>query len=120
VHRDQFRRLVNRAVRSLPAEVRGRLDNVVIEIRREPSVDDLEEADLDAGRDLFGLYVGIPQTERSHYDMQLPDRILIFQGPLERHYGPAEIPEQVARTVLHELAHHFGITDERLAELGMD
>ena len=120
MQRDQFRRLVQRAMRSLPPGVTARLDNVAIEIRREPSADDLKAAGVADGHDLFGLYVGTPQTERSHYDLLLPDRILIFQGPLERHYRPAEIPTEVARTVLHELAHHFGITDERLSEIGMD
>jgi predicted Zn-dependent protease with MMP-like domain len=75
---------------------------------------------LRPGQTLFGLYEGVPQTQRtSHYGLVLPDKITIFQGPIERlHRSPEAIREQVRRTVIHELAHHFGISDERLRELG--
>ena len=79
----------------------------------------MREAGLRPGEELFGLYVGIPRTEREAYGMTLPDRIVIFQGPLCRHFGPAELVAEVQRTVLHEIAHHFGIDDHRLDEIGM-
>ncbi|RLT35898.1 MAG: metallopeptidase family protein [Chloroflexi bacterium] len=119
VERDRFRRLVQRALRSLPREVRVALDNVAVVTEREPSADDLRSAGLDAHDDLLGLYIGTPLTQRSDYSMALPDRIVIYQGPLERQFRSAEIPGEIARTVLHELAHHFGTEDERLDALGM-
>ena len=119
MHRDRFRRLVQRAVRSLPAELHAHLDNVVVEVRREPAPEDLATAEIGGGDTLFGLYVGTPRTERSDYHLTLPDRIVIFQGPLERHFHPRDIPREVRTTVVHELAHHFGIDDERLEQLGI-
>jgi predicted Zn-dependent protease with MMP-like domain len=112
----RFERIVNRAVASLGDEMRSRLDNVEIVIAREP---DAGQCDGDDD-ELFGLYEGIPLTERtSAYGMTLPDKITIFQGPLERNFTtPAELHEQIRVTVLHEIAHHFGIDEDRLAELG--
>ena len=75
--------------------------------------------DATPGETLFGLYVGTPLIERSDYGLTLPDRIVIYQGPLERHFHPRDIPHEVAKTVLHELGHHFGIEDDRLESLGM-
>jgi len=118
VHRDRFRRLVQRALRDLPPAARSQLDNVEITVEREPTAADLEAAE--DGDSLFGLYVGTPLTERADYHLTLPDRIVIFQRPLERAFHPRDIPEQVRITVLHEIAHHFGIDDERLHELGYE
>lgn len=117
--RSRFRRLVQRAVQGLPPQLRRRMDNVTVVIEREPSPADLDAAGLGGG-ELFGLYVGTPLTEREGYQMTLPDRIVIFQGPLERHFHPRDIPREVQTTVVHELAHHFGIDDERLRALGLD
>ncbi len=121
MERDRFRRLVRRAIRSLPPELAARLDNVDIVIEREPSPYDLQSAreEPGAGDVLFGLYIGTPLTEREQYGMTLPDRIVIFQGPLERAFQPRDIPREVRTTVVHELAHHFGIDDERLDALGL-
>ena len=118
--RDRFRRLVQRALRSLPADLRERLDNVEVVIEREPSAEDLREAEMHSGEGLYGLYVGVPLTERGSYQLTLPDRIVIYQGPLERGFHPRDIPREVRTTVIHELAHHFGIDDERLHALGLD
>lgn len=118
MERVRFRRLVQRALRSLPLEVHQALDNVALVIEREPSAEDLRQAGMHRGETLFGLYVGTPLTERSDYGLTLPDRIVIYQGPLERHFHPRDIPHEVAKTVIHELAHHFGIEDDRLERLG--
>ena len=118
MNRDRFRRLVHRALRELPTEALRQLDNVEVTIEREPTGEDLEAAE--GGQWLFGLYVGTPLTERADYHLTLPDRIVIFQRPLERAFHPRDIPEQVRITVLHEIAHHFGIDDERLHELGYE
>jgi len=114
----RFERIVEQAVASLGEEMQRRLDNVEIVVATEP---DLDQAGEDVDQ-LFGLYEGIPQTERtSSYGMTLPDKITIFQGPLERNFtSPAELYEQIRVTVLHEIAHHFGIDEDRLAELGYD
>ncbi len=116
MNRDRFRRLVLRALRDLPPPARRQIANAEITVEREPRRSD-HELDL-AGDTLFGLYIGVPLTERVDYQLALPDQIVIFQGPLERAFLPDEIADQVRITVLHELAHHFGIDDERLEELG--
>ncbi len=118
MNRDRFRRLVQRALRELPPAARRQLHNVEVTIEREPTGEDLEAAE--GVGTLFGLYVGTPLTERADYHLTVPDRIVIFQRPLERAFHPRDIPEQVRITVLHEIAHHFGIDDERLHELGYE
>ncbi len=99
---------------ALPAEFSSQMANVEVIVRREPSNADRTAGEVDAGDDLFGLYTGVPLTERAAYGMALPDRILIFQGPHERAFAPSEMEDQVRRTVHHEVAHHFGLSDERL------
>jgi len=120
MERARFRRLVQRALRSLPAELSAALDNVVVVIEREPSRADRRAAGLEDGDDLYGLYLGVPLPERVAGSTSLPDRIVIYQGPLERGFPPRDIPAEIAKTVRHELAHYFGIDDERLTTLGMD
>ncbi len=112
--RDRFRRLVRRAMLSLPPEFTSQMDNVEVVVRREPSAADRAAGEVGPEDDLFGLYTGVPLTERGSYGMALPDRIVIFQGPHERAFGPSEMGLEVRRTVHHEVAHHFGISDERL------
>jgi predicted Zn-dependent protease with MMP-like domain len=106
-----FEREVEDALASLPRELRDVLSNVGIVIEEEPP----------AGQPLLGLYQGIPLTRRgSGYAGALPDKITIYRGPLERLFGPdpEALRRQIRRVVLHEIAHHFGISDERLEELG--
>lgn len=112
--------MVEEALMALPEAFAERIDNVAVVIRDEPSAEDLDEAGLGAGEELFGLYVGVPLTDRSEYHMVLPDRILIFQGPHERHFDESGLVEEVRRTVVHEIAHYFGIDDDRLEALGLD
>ena len=98
------------ALESLPSELRRAMSNVGIVIEEEPP----------PGMPLLGLYQGVPLTRRSSwYGGALPDKITIYRGPLERLYGRdrVELRAQVRRVVLHEVAHHFGISDERLHEL---
>ncbi|MCK9487345.1 MAG: metallopeptidase family protein [Dehalococcoidia bacterium] len=113
-----FAEVVDQAMESLPEEFALRLDNVAVVLRDEPTDEDLREAGLGPGEELFGLYVGVPLTDRAGYNLVLPDRILIFQGPHERHFPPHELVEELQRTVIHEVAHFFGIDDDRLHELG--
>lgn len=119
MNRRQFERVVAEALARLPEEFAARIDNVAVVVQDEPSTEDLQDAGLPPGEELFGLYVGVPLTDRSEYHMVLPDRILIFQGPHERHFDDRDLVEEVRRTVVHEVAHYFGIDDDRLDELGL-
>jgi len=101
---------------ALPPEFTSQISNVEVVVRREPTAADLEAGEVEGG-DLFGLYTGVPLTDRHSYGNTLPDRILIFQGPHERAFHPSEMALEVLRTVHHEVAHHFGISDERLDAL---
>ncbi len=106
-----FEDTVSRALESLPPALRDAMSNVEIVIEDENP----EEPDL------FGLYTGIPLTERdSGYAGVLPDKIEVYRIPLEEEFGhdPALLEEEIRVTVIHELAHHFGIDDDRLTELG--
>jgi predicted Zn-dependent protease with MMP-like domain len=105
-----FDDLVSEALDSLPDDISGLLSNVAVVIEDEPP----------PGLPLLGLYSGVPLTRRtSWYSGVPPDKITIYQGPLERHFGhdPDLLRGQVRRVVVHEIAHHFGISDERLTEL---
>ena len=96
------------------------LDNVAIVVADWPSEDDIAEAGIGPDDTLFGLYSGIPLTQRtSSYGLVVPDKITIFQGPLEEACRTlADLEAEVRVTVIHEIAHHFGIGEERLRELG--
>jgi predicted Zn-dependent protease with MMP-like domain len=106
---DRFEELVAEALDGIPEELAAKIDNVVVRV-----------ADDSRGRNLLGLYEGIPLTRREQYGgMAMPDRITIYRRPiLERCRTEAEVVEQVRITVVHEIAHHFGISDARLHELG--
>jgi predicted Zn-dependent protease with MMP-like domain len=119
---EDFYELVERALEGLPPELAGLLDNVAIVVDDWPeySTPLVGRGTDDEGDTLYGLYEGVPLTERgAGYYGILPDRITIFRGPLERDFGsPEELEEQVLITVVHEIAHHFGFDEERLEELG--
>jgi predicted Zn-dependent protease with MMP-like domain len=109
-HEERFEEYVQDAIDSLPPDLRGEMSNVELVVEHEPP----------PGQPLLGLYQGIPLTRRgAYYSGALPDKITIYRGPLERLYGRDQeaLRKQVRRVVLHEIAHHFGISDERLVEL---
>lgn len=120
MHPDTFDDLVVEALSSLPPPLQAVLDNIEVLTDDWPSPEQLESVGLEPGHTLLGLYEGIPKTERtSDYGMVLPDRITIFRQPiLALCDSPAEVREEVRHTVVHEIAHHFGIDDDRLHELG--
>ncbi|MGI8553171.1 MAG: metallopeptidase family protein [Dehalococcoidia bacterium] len=122
VSRRRFERLVRRAVRTLPPPFRQRLDNLDITVEYRPSRRQLRESGVAPGYTLLGLYQGVPHTRRGEwYNYTLPDRIIIFQEPIEARCDSDQgLVAEVRRTVIHEIAHHFGIDDARLAELGRD
>lgn len=120
----EFEDVVGDALDRIPADLAEAMDNVVVLVQDEPdpemlTAEDYDEAGLPT---LLGLYDGVPLTERDEgWSMVLPDRILIFRGPLERWCtSREELVEEIMVTVIHEVAHHFGIPDERLHELGWE
>jgi len=120
LRRRRFEALVRQALTTLPPDLLQMLDNVAIVVEDWPSEDELTLAGLGPEETLFGLYIGVPLTERtSSYTLALPDKIIIYQGPLEEScQTTAELVKEVRTTVIHEVAHHFGISDARLTELG--
>lgn len=105
-----FEQSIEDALDSLPAELREFMSNVEIVVEAEPP----------PGMPLLGLYQGLPLTRRgSAYAGVAPDKITIYRGPLERLWGadPSRLRREIRRVVLHEVAHHFGISDERLIEI---
>lgn len=120
----EFESAVADAMDTIPADLAAHMDNVVVLVAEEPDAEMLTEADYDGSGHptLLGLYDGVPLTERDGgWSMVLPDRIFIFKGPLERWCtSREELVDEVAVTVLHEVAHHFGIDDSRLHELGWE
>jgi len=105
-----FPQVIQETLDSLPRALRDRISNVEIVVEDEPP----------PGQRLLGLYQGVPLTRRGiNYSGALPDKITIYRGPLERLYGhdTALLVSQIRHVVLHEVAHHFGISDERLVEL---
>lgn len=120
MEREYFERLVAASVNALPREFQELLYNIEVVVEDRPTSAQLNEAVMEPGDSLLGLYEGVPLTERgSYYGMVLPDKISIFQRPIEDACrSDAEIRAEVRRVVLHEIAHYFGFDDERLDELG--
>jgi len=108
------------ALDALPAEIQKHLQNIDVVVSDWPTPAELRSVGLKPGRLLLGLYHGVPLTKRGgHYGMVLPDKVTIFQGPIEKVCRTREqVIARVQHTVKHELAHHFGISDDRLRELG--
>ena len=107
---DDFECAVRDSLDALPGDLRAEMSNVEVVVEQEPA----------EGRPLLGLYQGVPLTRRgTGYSGVLPDKITIYRGPLERLYGhdPGLLHRHIRRVVLHEVAHHFGISDERLVEI---
>ncbi len=113
-----FRDLVSDALDSLPPDIARLMDNVEVVVEDEPPPESL--ARLPHGGTLLGEYRGFPLTARGiNYDGALPDKISIFKGPIERSARtPNGVREQVRKTVIHEIGHHFGMDEDRLEELG--
>jgi predicted Zn-dependent protease with MMP-like domain len=118
--RKPFERLIGDAIRELPEEFRNRLQNVAIIVEDYPSKELMQQMELSPDDTLFGLYEGVPLTERGFFEQPLhPDRILIFQQAIEDECdSQEEIKEELKITLVHEIAHFFGLSDEYLEELG--
>jgi predicted Zn-dependent protease with MMP-like domain len=110
VSADRFEELAAEALETLPAHLAKAIENVVVIVE-----------DRAPGRPLFGLYEGVPLTKRSplSYTAVMPDRITLYQDTISAYcHSEAELVQQIRKTVIHEVAHHFGISDPRLDELG--
>jgi predicted Zn-dependent protease with MMP-like domain len=119
VEREKFETLVYRAIDALPEEFKNKLENVDVLVEDWPSPRQINHFRLRSKAQLLGLYEGVPQTQRgSGYNLVPPDKITIFQRPIEMECrSDREIEAEIGRVVKHEIAHHFGIGDARLYEI---
>lgn len=116
----EFERIVEGAIARIPQVIRDHMENLAISIEKRPDAGLLEEMGVPPGETLFGVYTGIPLPERSAVEPPLyPDTILIFKEPLERYCETIEeLQEEIEITVVHEVAHYLGLSDEELEDLG--
>jgi predicted Zn-dependent protease with MMP-like domain len=115
-----FDQLVERAIAGIPPPFRDALAEVAIVIDDEPTPSQRRENELGPDEMLYGLYEGVPRTEYGADWVAAPNRITLFRLPLEEDFpDPAELAHEVRVTVMHELAHHLGIDDDRLEQLGV-
>ena len=119
MNQEEFAQLVTKAVEGLPQEFLTKLENVDVIVQEYPTPSQLRKLGLRRGETLLGLYEGIPQTKRdSYYGMVLPDKITIFQKPIEaKCRSDAELDAEVSKVLKHEIAHHFGTSEARLREI---
>lgn len=118
---DRFERLVERALDEIPQPFQGALDEVAIVIEADATPEQLEISGLGADDALYGLYEGTPRTAWGADMVPFPNKISLFRLPLEEDFpDPDELADEVRITVIHELAHHLGIDDDRLDELGLE
>ncbi len=116
--RREFEQLVRQALDELPDEFAERIENVAVVVELDPSPEVLEDLGLDldeSSDELFGLYVGTPLIERDTYYAGVPDRIEIYMGPILRACRTQrEAVSEIRKTVIHEIGHHFGLSDEEM------
>lgn len=117
----RFEDLVAEALAEIPMPFAAALDEVAIVIDDEPSAEQLRDSELERDEALYGLYEGVARTEYAADWITVPNRITLFRLPLEQDFpDPDELADEVRITVIHELAHHLGIDDDRLHALGVD
>lgn len=117
----RFEDLVDEALATIPMPFAAALEEVAIVIDDEPTPDQLTRNEIERGETLYGLYEGIPRTEYGADWLAEPNRIVLFRLPLEADFAdPDDLADEVWVTVVHELAHHLGIDDDRLRALGVD
>ena len=118
ISRAAFEDVVQTALDELPDEFASRLENVAVVIEDEPDPDELSDMGLDPETDddeLFGLYVGVPLTEREAAYSGLPDRVIIYRGPILRFCNSRrEAVDEIKKTVIHEIGHHFGLEEHEM------
>jgi len=117
----RFEDLVDEALATIPMPFAAALDEVAIVIDDEPTPDQLTRNEIERGETLYGLYEGVPRTDWGADWIAEPNRIVLFRLPLEADFAdPDDLADEVWVTVVHELAHHLGIDDDRLHALGVD
>lgn len=119
MEKSEFKKLVEEGMAKIPKKFLKKLSNVAVVIEEEPNQEQLGKVGLSKRSSLLGLYQGVPQTKRGpHYGLVLPDKITIFQRPIEKIASSnEEIRQLVKNTVWHEIAHHFGSSEERLRKI---
>lgn len=118
VSRSQFEAYVAEAVDLLPDGFREYMDNVSFVVEAAPTQEQLEKQGVPPGHTLFGLYEGVPRSERGNYGFAAPDQITIFHQPIQRACtSKDELKAQIRHTVWHEIAHHFGMDEERVRRM---
>jgi predicted Zn-dependent protease with MMP-like domain len=122
MQREEFVALVERAIESLPLEFQRKLENVDIVVEEWPTPGQLKKAKQNHPAQLLGLYQGVPQTRRGRgYGLVLPDKISIFQKPIEGQCRLGyEIEAKIEEVVRHEIAHHFGVNEETLRKIEVE
>lgn len=122
MNRDEFEKLVVRALAELPKAFKDKLENIGIVIEDEPNMETVRKLGLGSKGHLLGLYEGVPLKNRTHYyGMVMPDKITLYKSNIERLCRVDEtgaVYEQIKHVIQHEIAHHFGISDRRLKDLG--
>jgi len=119
MNREKFESLVARAVETLPQEFLDRLENVIVVVEDYPTAAHLSKTEVRHSYNLLGLYEGVPRTRRGmHYNLVTPDKITIFQKPIESMCrDDTEITTEIQKVVQHEIAHHFGIDEATLRQI---
>ena len=113
--RDKFEELVRQGIEAIPQRFLKKLNNVDIVIEDEPTEEQMRKLKIGKGVKLLGLYEGVPRTKRRHYSWVLPDKITHFKKPIEEGaFNDEQVKEMVKKTVWHEIAHHFGMDEERV------
>ena len=116
--RKKFQNLVTNSLADLPKEITSKLENVDVVIDDVASSSQLVGTGLENDLELLGLYEGIPLNDRYGYDLVLPDKITIFQKSVESICTTEEeLKSEIKATIMHEIGHHFGLTEEELANL---
>ena len=117
--REEFRTLVDEALASIPDNFREAMQNIAIVVEDEPTLELLEEMEIDPPDTLLGLYQGTPLTERQWaHGNALPDKITLFQGPIEEASDDRDdVVVAIAETLIHEIGHYFGLSEEQIEEI---
>jgi predicted Zn-dependent protease with MMP-like domain len=117
--RDRFRQLVDEALESIPDHFRDAMQNIAIVVEDEPTLQQLQDVDLEPPETLLGLYQGTPLTERAWaHGNVLPDKITLFQGPIEDSSDDEDDTViAIGETLIHEIGHYFGLSEEEIEEI---
>lgn len=115
--REKFEEIVNEGIKAIPEKFLQKLDNVAVVIEDKPTLAQRKKLEIRSGWTLFGLYEGVPQAARGSHYSSLPDKITIFQNPIEEAARDVEdVKKIVKNTVWHEIAHHFGMGEFRVRQ----